>query len=141
MGLPQMRRNAHLGQLFCDKISDKREKGKYNTMRNITKEIIRSFNKFLISEEKAEATVGKYLHDICEFQAWLGERELCKTAVLAYKSHLCEHYAPASVNAALSSLNCFFNFMELRVKSLKIQKQLFASADKESRQRAISISK
>ena len=103
-------------------------------MRNITNEIIRSFNKFLVSEEKAEATVGKYLHDICEFQAWLGERELCKTAVLVYKSHLCEHYAPASVNAALSSLNCFFNFMEwydLRVKSLKIQKQLFASADKE----------
>ena len=103
-------------------------------MRNITNEIIRSFNKFLISEEKAEATVGKYLHDICEFQAWLGERELCKTAVLVYKSHLCEHYAPASVNAALSSLNCFFSFMEwydLRVKSLKIQKQLFASADKE----------
>ena len=103
-------------------------------MRNITNEIIRSFNNFLISEEKAEATVGKYLHDICEFQAWLGERELCKTAVLVYKSHLCEHYAPASVNAALSSLNCFFSFMEwydLRVKSLKIQKQLFASADKE----------
>lgn len=103
-------------------------------MRNITNEIIRSFNKFLISEEKAEATVVKYLHDICEFQAWLGERELCKTAVLVYKSHLCEHYAPASVNAALSSLNCFFSFMEwydLRVKSLKIQKQLFASADKE----------
>ena len=103
-------------------------------MRNITNEIIRSFNNYLISEEKAEATVGKYLHDICEFQAWLGERELCKTAVLVYKSHLCEHYAPASVNAALSSLNCFFSFMEwydLRVKSLKIQKQLFASADKE----------
>ena len=103
-------------------------------MRNITNEIIRSFNNYLISEEKAEATVGKYLHDVCEFRLWLGERELCKTAVLVYKSHLCEHYAPASVNAALSSLNCFFSFMEwydLRVKSLKIQKQLFASADKE----------
>lgn len=103
-------------------------------MRNITNEIIRSFNNYLISEEKAEATVGKYLHDICEFRAWLGTQELCKTAVLAYKSHLCEHYAPASVNSALSSLNCFFNFMEwydLRVKNLKIQKQLFASADKE----------
>lgn len=103
-------------------------------MRNITNEIIRSFNNYLISEEKAEATVGKYLHDVCEFWAWLGTQDLCKAAVLAYKSHLCERYAPASVNAALSSLNCFFNFMEwydLRVKSLKIQKQLFASADKE----------
>ena len=103
-------------------------------MRKITTEIIRSFNDYLINEEKAAATVNKYLHDVGEFQLCLGEQELCKTAVLAYKSYLCEHYAPASVNAALSSLNSFFNFMEwydLRVKNLKIQKQIFASADKE----------
>ena len=103
-------------------------------MRKITTEIIRSFNDYLINEEKAAATVNKYLHDVGEFQMWLGEQELCKTAVLAYKSYLCERYAPASVNAALSSLNSFFNFMEwydLRVKNLKIQKQIFASTDKE----------
>ena len=103
-------------------------------MRKITTEIIRSFNDYLINEEKAAATVNKYLHDVGEFQIWLGEQELCKTAVLAYKSYLCERYAPASVNAALSSLNSFFNFMEwydLRVKNLKIQKQIFASTDKE----------
>ena len=103
-------------------------------MRKITTETIKSFNDYLINEEKAAATVNKYLHDVGDFQIWLGEQELCKTAVLAYKSHLCEHYAPASVNAALSSLNSFFNFMEwydLRVKNLKIQKQIFASTDKE----------
>ena len=103
-------------------------------MRKITTEIIKSFNDYLINEEKAAATVNKYLHDVGEFQIWLGEQELCKTAVLAYKSYLCECYAPASVNAALSSLNSFFNFMEwydLRVKNLKIQKQIFASTDKE----------
>lgn len=103
-------------------------------MREITTKIIRSFNDYLINEEKAQTTIGKYLHDVGEFQIWLGEQELCKTAVIAYKSYLCEHYAPASVNAALSSLNSFFNFMEwydLRVKNLKIQKQIFASADKE----------
>ena len=103
-------------------------------MRKITTEIIESFNCYLINEEKAAATVNKYLHDIGEFQIWLGEQELCKTAVLAYKSYLCERYASASVNAALSSLNSFFNFMEwydLRVKNLKIQKQIFASTDKE----------
>ena len=103
-------------------------------MRKITTEIIRSFNDYLINEEKAAATVNKYLHDVGEFQMWLGAQELCKTAVLAYKSYLCERYAPASVNAALSSLNRFFNFLEwydLRVKNLKIQKQIFASTDKE----------
>lgn len=103
-------------------------------MGEITTEMIKSFNDYLISEEKAQATVSKYLHDVSELQIWLREQELCKTVVLAYKSYLCEHYASVSVNAALSSLNSFFNFMEwydLRVKNLKIQKQIFASADKE----------
>ena len=103
-------------------------------MRKITIEAIKAFGKYLINEEKAAATVNKYLHDVGEFQMWLGEQELCKTVVLAYKLRLCENYAPASVNATLSSLNSFFNFMEwydLRVKNLKIQKQIFASTDKE----------
>ena len=103
-------------------------------MRKITTEMKESFKDYLINEEKAQATINKYLHDVGEFQTWLGEQELNKTAVLAYKSYLCERYAPASVNAALSSLNNFFNFMEwydLRVKNLKIQKQIFASTDKE----------
>jgi len=93
-------------------------------MRKITTEIIRSFHDYLINEEKAAATVNKYLHDVGEFQTWLGEQELCKTAVLGYRSYLCERYAPTSVNAALSSLNSFFNFMEwydLRVKNLKFK--------------------
>ena len=102
--------------------------------KEITDETLRLFGDYLVSEERAEATVGKYLHDVGRFRMWLAKRELCKTAVLAYKSHLSGHYAPASVNAALSSLNCFFGFTErydLRVKSLKIQKQIFARADKE----------
>ena len=102
-------------------------------MRKITTETIKSFNQYLISEEKAISTISKYLHDVSEFQIWLSERELCKTEVLGFKSYLCDNYAPTSVNAAISSLNSFFNFMEwydLRVKNLKIQKQIFASTDK-----------
>lgn len=51
-------------------------------MKEITRETIQSFKDYLISEEKSEATVGKYTHDAEEFRLWLGERELCKTAVL-----------------------------------------------------------
>jgi hypothetical protein len=57
-------------------------------MRKITTEIIKSFNCCLINEEKAQATVNKYLHDVGEFQICLGEQELCKTAVLSYKAYL-----------------------------------------------------
>ena len=103
-------------------------------MRKITDKKIDLFKTYLISQEKANATVGKYSHDVICFKIWLGARELTKARVLGYKEHLCENYAPTSVNAALSSLNSFFTFLEwydLRVKTLKIQKRIFSSADRE----------
>ena len=103
-------------------------------MRRITTEIIESYRDYLISEEKSEATMDKYLRDVREFAEWLGDREFDKTAVLTYKTELTERYAPASVNTILSSLNSFFAFnewYELKVKTLKIQRQIFASDEKE----------
>ena len=103
-------------------------------MKQITNEKMKSFHTYLINEEKAEATVSKYLHDVLVFAEWLGERDLKKIAVVEYKTLLCEKYAPASVNAMLSSLNCFFGFCgwyDLRVKNLKIQRQIFSSTEKE----------
>ena len=88
----------------------------------------------MIEEEKAAATVEKYIRDINVFADWLGEKELDKETVLIYKENLTQNYAPASVNSVLSSLNSFFTFNEwynLRVKNLKIQKQLFANKDNE----------
>lgn len=103
-------------------------------MRSITGEDLNSYRNHLVNEEKSAATLEKYLRDVTEFSVWLSGKAIEKTVVLEYKARLVEHHAPASVNSALSSLNSFFNFMEwydLRVKNLKIQKQIFASADRE----------
>ena len=103
-------------------------------MKKITNELIKNFRRYLIEEEKAAATVEKYIRDINVFADWLGEKELDKETVLIYKENLTQNYAPASVNSVLSSLNSFFTFNEwynLRVKNLKIQKQLFANKDNE----------
>ncbi len=103
-------------------------------MRKITTTDLENYNEYLISEEKSSATIGKYLHDVREFRSWLVERDLDKSEMLRYKAALSQQYAPASVNAILSSLNSFFTFMnwyDLRVKSLKIQRQIFASSEKE----------
>ena len=77
-------------------------------MKTITSSAIRKFTKYLICEEKSKATQEKYLRDIKAFRLWLGKAELCKAKVLDYKEYLIAHYAPASVNSILSSLNCFF---------------------------------
>ena len=101
----------------------------------ITKILIEKFKQYLIEEEKSSATLEKYMRDITVFFVWLAGRELNKMTVLHYKEHLISaNYAPTSVNSILSSLNSFFEFNEwhgLKVKMLKIQKQIFAERSKE----------
>lgn len=102
-------------------------------MYKITTALIDSYHSYLIDEEKAPATVSKYVRDVQAFVGWLTTRDLDKSAVLAYKSYLIDSYAPAGVNAAISSLNSFFTFCEwygLRMKNLKIQRKIFTTREK-----------
>lgn len=103
-------------------------------MRIVTNERIRSFEKYLLEQERADATIEKYIRDIRAFKALLCGKTVQKNDVISYKEKLKETYAPASVNSILSSLNSFFVFCEwheLKVKTLKIQKQIFAQSSKE----------
>lgn len=102
--------------------------------KTITEEQIRAFERHLILAEKARATVVKYLYDVRQLADWLEDRALAREEILAYKAVLIERYAPVSVNAALASLSSFFDFCgrpDLRVKNLKIQRQIFASSERE----------
>ena len=103
-------------------------------MRKITAELVEKFRRYLIEEEKSSATVEKYIRDTAAFASWIGEEEISKETVLKYKGELIKSYSPASVNSVVSSLNSFFSFNEwydLRVRNLKVQKQIFANKDKE----------
>lgn len=103
-------------------------------MKIITDEIVAKFKKYLTEEEKAKATIEKYVRDVISFMKWLSGRTVEKSVVLEYKQELLEEYSPASVNSILSSLNNFFVFNEwfsCKVKTLKIQKQIFSRQDKE----------
>ena len=103
-------------------------------MRTITNQMIKDFEVYLCEEERSDNTVQGYLRSLRFFAEWLGGGEVDKPVVLAYKKELCRRYAPTSVNAALSALNSFFAFMEwheCRVKTLKIQRQLFTNGERE----------
>lgn len=100
----------------------------------ITNEQIRSFALHLHEDEKSEATVEKYIRDVSAFSSFLRERELTKQEVIEYKKQISGNYAPASVNSMLVSINSFLDFIgfhDLRVKLLKIQRQMFVSEKKE----------
>ncbi len=102
--------------------------------QTITQDLIENFSNYLINEEKASATLEKYMRDIKAFFVWTSGSEIDKRKVLDYKEYLIGNFAPASVNSILSSLNSFFEFNhwhEMKVKMLKIQKQIFAQKEKE----------
>lgn len=93
------------------------------------------FEKYLQSEEREPGTIEKYCRDVRTFAAWLGGRELTKERAVAWKDHLrSAGYAPATINSMLVAVNRFFHFLGwdmFRVKSLRIQRRMFRSKEKE----------
>ena len=103
-------------------------------MRNISTDSLSKFREYLVNEEKSAATVDKYMRDVTAFVVWIKKNEIDKCDVLAYKTALVAQYALTSVNSMLSSLNAFFSFnewYELKVKTLKIQRRVFAKEERE----------
>ena len=104
-------------------------KGKY-----LTQEIISDFKENLILEERSAATVEKYIRDISAFSNFADGAEITKETVIAYKKHLQDSYAVRSVNSMLASINSLFAFLgwhDLKVKSIKLQQQIYCPEEKE----------
>lgn len=102
-------------------------------MLNLKKELS-NFALHLKNEEKSAATCSKYVKDISDFADWLSGSKLCKENAMKYKAELSERYSPASVNSKISSLNSFFAFInrfDCKLKSIKMQRSLFAAKEKE----------
>ena len=100
----------------------------------ITARMIAEFREHLILEERSEITVEKYIRDVKAFSVYTQNTAVTKEIVIAYKKHLQENYAVRSVNSMLASINSLFAFLgwhDLRVKSLKLQQQVFCPEEKE----------
>lgn len=103
--------------------------GKY-----LTQEKISDFKEHLILEERSAATVEKYIRDTKAFLAFVNGAEVIKEVVIEYKKHLQEKYAVRSVNSMLASINSLFAFLgwhDLKVKSIKLQQQIYCPEEKE----------
>ncbi len=102
--------------------------------RFITAKMIAEFKEHLILEERSEITVEKYIRDVKAFSVYTQNSDITKETVIAYKKHLQENYAVRSVNSMLASINSLFSFLgwhDLKVKSLKLQQQVFCPEEKE----------
>ncbi|MFI3116198.1 MAG: tyrosine-type recombinase/integrase [Clostridia bacterium] len=88
----------------------------------------------LIENEKSPATIEKYIRDVKNLLNFLQKEGVSKIKLLEYKENLIKTYAPASVNSMLASVNSYLDFLELeqlKIKPIKIQKQLFVEKNKE----------
>lgn len=102
--------------------------------RFITAKAIDEFKEHLILEERSEITIEKYIRDVKAFAKYTQNSAITKETVIAYKKHLQENYAVRSVNSMLASINSLFAFLgwhDLKVKSLKLQQQVFCPEEKE----------
>ena len=96
---------------------------------------MRDYQKHLRQEERAAATVEKYLRDIRAFSMWLNGRAVTKELAFAWKEKLLEDgRAPMTVNGKLSALNGILRFLgreDCQVRLLSIQRMAFRDSSRE----------
>ena len=95
---------------------------------------IQNYARYLREQERAPATIQKYVHDLVSLFTFLDGAPVTKTALIAWKEELTSAHAPATVNSMVAAVNGFLSFLgwrEMRVKLLKIQKSLFCDENRE----------
>ena len=104
-------------------------------LKIITFELLQQFRYYLKNEERENSTIEKYLQNIQSFANWLQNREVTKENLTAYKEHLImKKYNPKTINGILSAINKFLvvaGWGDIKVKYLRIQRQLFRSTSRE----------
>lgn len=101
----------------------------------ISFQTINDYKKFLLKEEKSEATIEKYLRDVRAFYSYLpDQKKVTKEATIAYKAFILESYESSSINSMLAAVNGFLEFLGLgscKVKRLKVQRQIYCEESRE----------
>ena len=103
-------------------------------VRDFTAAHIRRYALYLREQERAPATIQKYLHDLDALLDYLDGAPVTKAALIGWKEELAQRHAPATVNSMIAAVNGFLSFMgwrECAVKLLKIQKSLFCDERRE----------
>lgn len=98
--------------------------------KKITKAMLEEYKAYLYEQEKSKATIQKYMCDLKKLVEFVDDKEMSKSLAIQYKEYLKDNegYKTSSVNSFLVAANRFFEFMgwyEFRVKTFKLQKEVF----------------
>lgn len=100
----------------------------------LSKKNIEIYMQYLKEQEKSAGTLEKYKRELYELLTFLSGKKECKEELISWKAELEQKYRPAGVNGRLVAANGFFSFFgryDLRMKLLRIQKEIFAKEEKE----------
>lgn len=92
---------------------------------------IDTYRQHLMKQEKAQATIGRYLKCIRNFYEYMQERgggAVTREKLLEFKKQYSQKYSISSTNLEIIALNSFFSFWgmeEMMLSTLKVQKKMF----------------
>lgn len=92
------------------------------------------FARSLAERERAAATVEKYTREAALLARYIGDGELTKGALLAYRETLRARHRARTVNGKLSAVNAFLNYLgrlELALGLLRVQRRAFVEDGRE----------
>lgn len=99
------------------------------------KEDLSQFKEYLISQERSEATIKKYLHDVSLLAEYTKGILNSKKQLIDFKEWLlAKGYAVSSINSMLAAINqflCFKDRPEWKLHFLKVQRTTFSHKKKE----------
>ena len=100
----------------------------------VTKAAVTTYLQFLKIQEKSKGTLEKYQRELLDLAKYLAGKKVTREDLVVWKEELEKRYSPAGVNGRLVAANGFFSFFgryDLRLKLLKIQKEIFMREEKE----------
>lgn len=96
-------------------------------------ELLEQFWNCLIEKESSALTIQKYMADIGKFLDYIKDGQVIKENILLYREHLIKKNAINSVNSMLAAVNQLMEclgYPQLKIKSIKCQRQFFRSEKK-----------
>lgn len=100
----------------------------------VTKAAVTTYLQFLKIQEKSKGTLEKYQRELLDLAKYLAGKKVTREDLVVWKEELEKRYSPAGGNGRLVAANGFFSFYgryDLRLKLLKIQKEIFMKEEKE----------
>ena len=99
-----------------------------------TETILERFKQDLTAQNKAPATVEKYLRDARAFLRFSKNQTITADLLLSYRTFLSKTRTANSANSVIAAANSFFRFCgkkDLRIKPFKMQRKIYCSEEKE----------